>query len=134
MSNAIAVNLTNEKIVLSHIAWRACFPSPRRRLAFIKQIGHRIVQEFQPEKIILFGSQAYGQPKWYSDIDLLVILPFEGNPLEKSVEILKKLNLLIPIDLLAYTPEQIKRRLEMGDFFVREMLEKGKVLYETAHS
>ncbi|MBS1812609.1 MAG: nucleotidyltransferase domain-containing protein [Acidobacteria bacterium] len=123
----------DEKDTLSHIAWRECFPSSRRRLAFIKQIARRIAEEFHPDKIILFGSQAYGKPKWYSDIDLLVIMPFEGNQLQKSVEILQKLNLLIPIDLLAYTPGQIERRLAVEDFFVREMVEKGKVIYEAAH-
>lgn len=133
MSNAIAVKSMDEKDTLSHIAWRECFPSSRRRLAFIKQIARRIAEEFHPDKIILFGSQAYGKPKWYSDIDLLVIMPFEGNQLQKSVEILQKLNLLIPIDLLAYTPGQIERRLAVEDFFVREMVEKGKVIYEAAH-
>ncbi len=133
MSNAIAVKSMDEKDTLSHIAWRECFPSSRRRLAFIKQIARRIAEEFHPDKIILFGSKPMANPNGTRTLICFVIMPFEGNQLQKSMEILQKLNLLIPIDLLAYTPGQIERRLAVEDFFVREMVEKGKVIYEAAH-
>ena len=134
MSNTASVKKAKDDNALSHIAWRASFPNARRRMAFIKQIAQRIAQEFQPDKIILFGSQADGKPKWYSDIDLLVIMPFEGSQLKQAVTILNRLDLLVPIDLLAYTPEHIRQRLAMGDDFVREILDKGKVIYEAAHT
>jgi hypothetical protein len=64
----------------------------------------------------------------------MVIMRFEGDPLEKSVAILKHLNLLLPIDLLVKTPEQVEQRLKMGDSFIREIVERGKVLYEASHA
>jgi uncharacterized protein len=98
--------------------------------AQLKQISALIAREFQPERIILFGSQAYGKPTPASDLDLLVVMRFNGDPLEQAVAILRKLNLLLPIDLLVKTPEQVKERLALGDSFMREIIERGKVLYE----
>ncbi len=100
----------------------------------LKQVCALIAREFQPERIILFGSHAYGNPTADSDFDLLIVMRFAGDPLEQAVTILKKLNLLLPIDLLVKTPEQVKQRLELGDRFMREIVERGKVLYEAAHA
>lgn len=100
--------------------------------AEIKELSDRIAREFQPERIILFGSYAYGTPTEDSDVDLLVILPFEGKGAWKSLEILQKTNPNFAVDLLARTPEEIDRRLGWNDYFLREIIEKGKVLYEAA--
>ena len=100
----------------------------------IRQLCARIAQEFKPEKIILFGSHAYGQPTPESDLDLLVVMQFEGDPLEQAVAMLNWLNVLMPIDLLVRTPEQIRHRLEMGDSFMRDIVERGKVMYEAHHA
>lgn len=97
--------------------------------AQVQHVCDRIVAEFKPEKIILFGSYAYGVPKRDSDLDLMVVMRFEGDPLEKAVAILKRLNMLLPIDLLVKTPEQIEQRLKIGDRFIREVVERGKVIY-----
>ena len=104
------------------------------RRAYIRQLCKRIAHEFNPEKIILFGSHAYGQPTPESDLDLLVVMQFEGDPLEQAVAMLNRLNVLLPIDLLVRTPEQIRHRLEMGDSFMRDILERGKVMYEAHHA
>ena len=104
------------------------------RRAQIRQLCTRIAREFKPEKIILFGSHAYGQPTPESDLDVLVVMQFEGDPLEQAVTMLNRLNMLLPIDLLVRTPEQIQRRLEMGDRFMRDIIERGKVMYEAHHS
>lgn len=96
----------------------------------IRELCGRIVQEFQPEKIILFGSYAYGNPTPDSDVDLLVVLPFEGKNFWKSLEILNRTNLRFPIDLLARRPEDTDRRYREGDPLIREALNHGKVLYE----
>ncbi len=93
-----------------------------------------IVRLFLPERIIMFGSQVYGNSTPDSDIDLLVVMPFEGKACLKALEILKLADPRFPIDLIVRTPEQIKSRLAMGDFFIKEILEKGKVLYETSHA
>jgi predicted nucleotidyltransferase len=96
----------------------------------IVELAERIVQQFHPERIILFGSYAYGRPTADSDVDLLVILPFEGHPARKAAEIRTSIRALFPMDLLVRTPQQVQRRVEQGDFFMREIMEKGKVLYE----
>jgi len=89
-----------------------------------------IIKLFHPQKIILFGSYAYGAPTEDSDVDMLVIMPFEGKGAHKATEILIATDPHFPIDLLVRTPEQIKTRVEMGDFFLREVTKKGKVLYD----
>jgi predicted nucleotidyltransferase len=96
----------------------------------IRALSEHIVQEFQPERVILFGSYATGTPTPDSDVDLLVILPFEGKNFYKSLEILNRTDPKFPIDLLARTPEDTERRYREGDPLIREALDRGKVLYE----
>jgi predicted nucleotidyltransferase len=103
-------------------------------LPTIKEFCERLVQEFHPDKVILFGSYAYGQPTDGSDVDVLVILPFEGTNFRKSLEILNRLNPRFAVDLLARRPEDIARRFAEGDPLVREALERGTVLYERDRS
>lgn len=102
-------------------------------MADILAISKAIYDEFQPDKIILFGSYAYGNPQDDSDIDLLVILPYQGNGLHKTWEILNKIQPKFAVDLLVKTPVEIDQRLAWNDFFLNEILEKGKVLYESAN-
>ncbi len=97
----------------------------------IQDFCRRIIQEFQPERIILFGSYATGRPTPDSDVDLLVILPFEGKNFYKSLEILNRTDPKFPIDLLARTPENTERPYREGDPLIREALDRGKVLYES---
>jgi predicted nucleotidyltransferase len=91
----------------------------------------RIVQELDPEKIILFGSYAYGTPTPNSDVDLLVIMETDASSKERSWAVSR---LLIPrpfpVDILVRTPQELKRALDKGDFFIRDILTHGKVLYE----
>jgi len=96
----------------------------------IKEFCQRIGREFGAEQVILFGSYARGKVTEDSDVDLLVIGPFEGRGVDKSVEIRMKLRPRFPLDLLVRTPEKVRQRIEMGDDFMREILEEGKVLYE----
>ena len=98
--------------------------------AEIKNLCRQIVENFQPEKIILFGSHAYGKPNADSDVDLLVVMPFEGRDSQKAIEIRMKIQTTVPLDLLVRTSEQIQTRIEMEDFFMREINERGRVLYE----
>ena len=96
----------------------------------IKNFGRRLVREFKPRKVVLFGSYAYGKPSPDSDVDLLVVMPLNGNPVDKSVEMRLKLQPRFPLDLLVRTPAKIKERLAMGDDFIKDIFDKGKVLYE----
>jgi predicted nucleotidyltransferase len=99
----------------------------------IKKLCEEIAREYHPQKIILFGSHAYGKPQWDSDVDLLVIMPFKGTPHRQAVTIRIRIEVAVALDLLVRTPQQISRRLAMGDSFIREILERGKVLYEADH-
>jgi len=96
----------------------------------IKEFGRRVGDEFNVEKVVLFGSYAEGIATEDSDVDLLVICSFEGKSVNKSVEIRMKLRPKFPLDLIVRTPEKVRQRLEMGDDFMREILQEGKVLYE----
>ncbi len=96
----------------------------------IVSLGEKIAREFQPERIILFGSYAYGKPRPDSDVDLLVVLPFDGKGFRKSLEILNRVNPNFSVDLVARRPEDAARRYEEGDPLMREALDHGKVLYE----
>ena len=99
-------------------------------LVQIQAFSEQIAEQFQPERIILFGSYAYGKPTEDSDVDLLVILPFEELPVQKAITIRQLIKSPFPLDLIARTPEQIQQRLEMGDFFIRDIINNGRVLYE----
>ncbi len=92
----------------------------------------RIVSELKPEKIILFGSYAYGNPTPDSDVDLLVIMKTKAKEIDRYVAVS---NLLyprqFPVDILVKTPKEIKEAShKKGNFFLREILTKGKVIYE----
>ena len=100
----------------------------------IRHLSESIAREFHPSSIILFGSYAYGTPTDDSDVDLLVILPFKGKPVHKALEIIKKVQPRIPVDLLVRTPEQIAERIANNDWFLREIVSKGRKLYESNHS
>ncbi len=98
----------------------------------IKEFGRQIGEEFGAERVILFGSYAKGDASPDSDVDLLVIGPFEGRGVDTSVEIRMRLRPHFPVDMLIRTPAKIQQRIEMGDDFIREILEEGKVLYEAS--
>ena len=110
---------------------------PRQRRAQIQQLCNAIVQEFQPEKIVLFGSYAYGKPDNDSDIDLLVVMSFDGSPFRQAGVILNHVIPLVgvvPLDLLVGTVEHVNERLAIGDRFMREIFTRGKVMYEANHA
>ena len=100
----------------------------------IRDFVRRVGQEFNPERVILFGSYAYGKPTEDSDVDLLVVLPFKGSGAMMAVEIMRRLKPRIPVDIVARTPEDMKRRLDLNDFFLEEITSKGEVLYESPHA
>lgn len=105
-----------------------------QQMAYIKRLCRRIVDAFHPEKIILFGSRAYGKPREDSDIDLLVVMPYEGSHLAQAARILRHLGVLAPIEMLVRSPDEIHERIEIGDRFMQEIAERGKVMYEAAHA
>ena len=89
-----------------------------------------IVSNYHPDKIMLFGSYAKGDVGPDSDVDLLIVMDTEQPTWDLAVEISSALKHTFPIDIIVRTPEEIARRLELGDFFIRNVVEQGKVLYE----
>jgi len=101
----------------------------------IQQVADRIVRECHPHKIILFGSLAWGKPKQHSDLDLLVIMDSEvARPDMRAMQVKRLLyDFHCPMDLLVYTPEEVKACLQKGNLFIQEILEEGRLLYGRQH-
>ena len=100
----------------------------------IRKFAKQVAKQFNPQKIVLFGSYAYGKPTADSDVDILIIMPFRGRNPEKATEIWMATKPPFPIDIMVRKPAEIKKRIRLGDFFISEIVEKGKVLYEAAHA
>ena len=91
----------------------------------------KVVEELKPEKIILFGSYAYGTPSPHSDVDLLVIMKTKASLKDRSWAVSRLLlPRPFPVDILVKTPKEITKALESGDFFLKEIMTRGKVLYD----
>jgi uncharacterized protein len=99
-------------------------------LEVLSEFAARVASSYSPERVILFGSKARGDAHPDSDADILVILPFEGSGLRKSVEMLVRLSPQFPIDLIARRPEDVRRQYAEGDPLIGEALDEGIVLYE----
>jgi predicted nucleotidyltransferase len=99
--------------------------------ALIRRFARQVAERFEPEKIILFGSYAYGRPHADSDVDILVVMPTR-NELDQSVRISLAIDPPFPLDVIVCTPKNMHWRLEEGDSFLWEIVSRGKVLYEKA--
>ena len=110
----------------SPLHWYRGANVPRR---VIRRFANEVAERFRPDKIILFGSHAYGTPHADSDVDILVVMPAR-NELGQAVRIRLSVDYSFPLDLLVRTPSNMAWRLAEGDSFLREIVAKGKVLYE----
>ncbi len=111
----------------------APLPGPFKRIPMreIRHVAKRIAEQFRPEKIVLFGSYAYGRPRPESDVDLLVIMETSLRSRQQRLEISRALSPRpFPLDIIVYTPRQVEERLASGDPFLQEVMRRGKVLYE----
>jgi predicted nucleotidyltransferase len=96
----------------------------------LERVTDRIVRAFDPQRIILFGSHAYGRPTPDSDVDLLIIMESKERPVRRSAQISRLLRPRpFPIDIMVRTPDEIQQRLNMGDLFIQEVMQRGRVLY-----
>ena len=101
----------------------------------LKNVTKCLVEAFDPYHIIVFGSQVYGHPTPDSDVDLLIIMDSDERPAERARQVSKLLRPRpFPMDILVRTPAEIQYRLDIGDYFIREVLERGEVLYERSVS
>lgn len=99
----------------------------------IDQIVGKIRQDYEPQKIVLFGSYAHGEPTEDSDIDLFIVKETNARMVDRFVEVKRLIydpESRIPVSPLVYTPEEVTERLRSGDDFVKEVMREGKVLYE----
>ena len=97
----------------------------------IRDLAEQISIHFHPRKIILFGSYAYGTPTPESDVDLLVIMETQKSELEQAAEICRAIPYRFGLDLLVYTPDHLAQRIEWGDSFLNEIVQRGIMLYES---
>lgn len=96
----------------------------------IDRITAQIIEKYEPEKIILFGSAITDDQDLHSDIDFLIIkkdTPHKGS--ERIRELSRLITRNVPVDFLVYRPEEYEKRLSMGDPFLKTIIKEGKTLY-----
>ena len=98
-------------------------------MSVIRRFARQVVEQFQPDKIILFGSYAYGLPHADNDVDILVVMQAK-NVTDLAIRIRHAVRAPFPIDLIVRTPKYLEWGLREGDWFLREIVSQGKVLYE----
>src|ERR1700752_2183333 len=116
---------------MTRIRRTAAKPSPARwyrgadiPMRVIRRFARQVAEKFHPDKIILFGSYAYGTPHADSDVDILVVMPTR-NELDQAVRVRLSVDYNFPLDLLVRTPKNLSGRLAEGDSFLREIMARG---------
>jgi predicted nucleotidyltransferase len=108
-------------------------PSGRIPRVAIRRYVDRVVEKFRPDKVILFGSHAYGRPHVDSDVDLLVVMPAKDE-VTQAIRIRVGVPAPFAMDLIVRTPDNLVQRLSWNDWFLREVVEKGIVLHDSARA
>ena len=101
----------------------------------IRALAKHIVKKFDPDEIILFGSHAYGKPTAWSDVDLLVVMDVpDGDEMDAILKVGRSLpRTVFKVDVLVRSRKTLEERKKLGDWFLREITTKGKVLYAKAY-
>jgi predicted nucleotidyltransferase len=107
------------------------YASPNIPVAAIRRFARRIAAHFRPERIILFGSYAYGKPHRESDVDLLVIMP-AADVVSQAIRIRLAFERPFSFEVIVRAPRQVERGLKEEDGFLRDIMERGRVLYEAS--
>jgi HEPN domain-containing protein/predicted nucleotidyltransferase len=105
------------------------YNSPNVPLFAIRRFARQLGERFHPDRIILFGSYAYGRPHAGSDVDLLVVTP-AVREVDQAIRMSLAFEPPFPLDLIVRTPAKLQRRLAEGSSFMHEIVTRGKVLYE----
>jgi len=101
----------------------------------IQNILERLLTGYAPQKVILFGSYAYGNPRRDSDIDLLVIKETSERFIDRWVtarRLLTDPSRRLPLQVIVLTPQELSERLDIGDQFIKEIIDRGEVLYDAS--
>lgn len=98
----------------------------------IKKVTETIIKEFNPEKVVLFGSHAWGSPEKNSDIDLFIVKDdAKKNTREMAIDLERiLLPRTFPIDVIVYKPAQVEESLKDKNIFITKIITKGKTLYD----
>lgn len=100
----------------------------------IDEYVEEVVRLFQPERIVMFGSRVGGKPRADSDVDVLVVMRHAGASAEQAAKIRRRIRAGFPLDIIVRSPAAIRKRLAVGDGFIQEILEKGRVLHEAGRA
>lgn len=96
----------------------------------IKKIANRIVEVFEPDKLVLFGSYATGRQTDHSDLDFLIIKDTDVPKSQRLIGLKRKLDFYVPLDIIVMTPEEVEQSVAEGFSFIAKALQEGVVLYE----
>jgi predicted nucleotidyltransferase len=107
---------------------------PTTILIGIRNVTRQIVQQFHPQKVILFGSYAYGQPTKDSDVDLLVVMDTDESPLHVAAKIAAAIEHPFPLDIVVRTPVEFASAVQRRGVFATEVATKGITLYEAGNA
>ncbi len=99
-------------------------------MRLISETIKQIIEKFHPEKIIMFGSCTYAKPGQNSDLDLLIVINYKDSSKKQAAKILQSIDYHFPIDLIVRSTDQVHERIRLGDFFFKDITDKGKVLYD----
>ena len=99
----------------------------------ITHLARQVARRFDPERIILFGSYAYGEPTADSDVDLLIVMAHRGPGYRVATKIRLDLDVKFPMDLLVRSAAELRKGASQNDWFIVEVLEKGIVLHDRAN-
>jgi len=107
---------------------------PPATLEGIRSVTRQIVHQFHPQKVILFGSYAYGQPTEDSDVDLLVVMDTDEPPLHAAAQIAATIEHPFPLDIVVRTPAEFAAAVQRQGVFATEVATKGVTLYEAGNA
>lgn len=109
------------------------FKKPNRKITqlIITSLVKQIVEEFHPQKVVLFGSYAKGTAGKFSDLDLLIIMETDKSELQQAVVIRQFIKPEFAMDIIVRKPEILLKRISWGDMFLKDIITNGKVLYES---
>jgi predicted nucleotidyltransferase len=100
--------------------------------ASILRFVDSVVEKFHPDRVILFGSYAYGEPTNDSDVDLLLVMPYRGVWHAVATKVRLAVPRDFPMDLMVRSEAEMRRQIKQGDIVLNEIATKGIILHEAS--